>query len=271
MVTYRFGSPVVVVLAATVLGSFGTDSHQTALAAAQQSINAQVYAPLQAIVFDGSAEASRTFLVALSRAGFLTQFLKTPFAPCDQVIHQAQWATHSLDVPGRGISIPGAFHFDFDVFPRPPGPSVSPFNPAVLETDCDVLADFTAVQKYLPDVEVKAEQAQSQIDECLNNVRALHCQIAGAVENAAVIPDAGIGVDTAGFDDPLETGRTVAAGERIGPDCARCAEALRQLPQRLDSLELELLTCSAQFGRQSDILNWINLAISPSSEGGQGV
>ena len=151
VVCHRFGFAAVVVLGMSLLGSFGAGfPPKAAAAAAQQSINAQVYAPHQAIVFDGSADASSTYLVALSTAGFLTQILQKPL-DCDQVIHQAQWAIQSVGFPGTGISIPGAFHFDFQVFPRPPGPNpiVSPFDPAVLRTDCDVLADFTAVQKYL--------------------------------------------------------------------------------------------------------------------------
>ncbi len=263
MVSYRFGSAVVVALAVSVLGSFGTDSHLTTLATAQQSINAQGYAPHQAIVFDGSAEASRTYLVALSKAGFLTQFVKIPFTPCSQVIQEPQWAIQSLGVPGRGIFIPDTFHFDAAVFPRPPGPSVSPFDPTVLRTDCDVLANFAAVQQYLSEVQAKAEQVQSQVDECLNKVRALHCQIAATIENAPVIPSAGelgtadIGVDSSP-SDPSFSG------------CGACAEALATLPQRLDSLESEVGKCTAQFGELSNTLNWINLAIRPLSEGGQG-
>lgn len=259
MVAYRFGSAVVVVLTVSALSSFPTYSPPTALAAPPQSINAQVYAPHQAIVFDGSVLAEKTYLVALSDAGFLERYLAAPL-DCGQIIQTPEWAVKALGVPGRGIFNPGLFNFDAVVFPRPAGPRASPFDPAALATDCDVLAVFTEVQQYLAEVRAEAEQLQAQVDQCLTKVRTLHCLITDTIDNAPTIPispgDANAPLIDALVRDSWSL-NTLPESK-----CVDCAGRLTTLPQRLDALESEAGRCRAEIGSLSDTLNALTVAIA---------
>jgi hypothetical protein len=131
-------------------------------------------------------------------------------------------------------------------------------------TDCDVLAVFSEVQKYLSEVQARAEQAESQVNQCLNNVRRLHCTITGAIDNARLIPFSP--GDINGFPSGPSPMASAGRAEPIGDHCAACAEALAGVPQRLDALESEVGSCSAQFDALSDALGEINAAIE--SDGG---
>jgi hypothetical protein len=211
------------------------------VAAVAQSSGRDESRAKQAWVFDGSADAAATYQIALDGEGFLAEMSARPNCATRQ--RPSTLPDMIVTLFRKGITQPSspAFSFDANIFPRPPGPTPSPFDPSRIETDCDALGAFAQVQAYLAQEQAQALQLQAEVGNCLQSANALECQLHDLVTHAHFNPDSSFGTCKFGFAvDPDSNNKNLSDGT-----CGACALALFSVPQLIDTLQLELSSCTA--------------------------
>lgn len=196
--------------------------------------------PGQAIVFDGSAAASDTFVVAFESTGFRVD-LGTGTFTCPGVAHVS---------PG-GVVTPGPE--ESGVFASYSGlqPELTsflfsqpPLAPAAVEAfydDCDVRDGFDVAQGHLAQSLATAQTRVADVAVCVTQVESAYCDLVSAIEAATIVPD-------------IPSGARTIAGPGLGamapPNQLSCTRLRQQLaveiPYRLEAIALELATCQSQ-------------------------
>ncbi len=203
------------------------------------------YKPQQAVVFDGAPTAASTYFIAFSQAGLLLDLGSGPFVTCAGTSHISPGGVVA-EVQGRGV-----FQSDQDlgVHLIPSFPAVFSELPAELKqakNDCELLAAFSLVQAYLASVASQAQDRLGEVHACRHRVRALHCEVVQAIEQAPTVeepPCPVTGCLVPNIAGPPGEEEDVGFVDFPPEACAEGVTALLQIPGLLDSLVTQVSNC----------------------------
>ncbi len=141
--------------------------------------------PDQAVVFDGSTAAKDIFTVTVKRRGYLVELSEAGFV-CPDADHSPPSGVASL------VEAVGVFPLELEtgkalLLPVPSASGELPPELEALDTDCDLLAAFPALETYLLSVDAQAQARLAETQACRDGVRNLYCRVVAAVEEAATL------------------------------------------------------------------------------------